>query len=122
MQSLRPVGKNSWSYGVSYSGRSNCDRAEKIIGSAQEASVTISMPQDDREWIDSELMTTICIVSEVTIEPQNAMPSPEVKVERSTHPKCERCWNLRPSVGKSAEHPTLCERCVRVVTEMNAKA
>jgi isoleucyl-tRNA synthetase len=97
-------------------------RAEKIIGSAQEASVTISMPQDDREWLDSELMTTICIVSEVTIEPRNAPPSPEVKVERSTHPKCERCWNLRPSVGKSAEHPTLCERCVRVVTEMNAKA
>ncbi|MGZ3415738.1 MAG: zinc finger domain-containing protein, partial [Isosphaeraceae bacterium] len=27
--------------------------------------------------------------------------------ERSPHAKCERCWNYRPSVGQSAEHPTL---------------
>ena len=35
---------------------------------------------------------------------------------KSPHAKCERCWNYRPTVGSSAEHPTLCERCVRVVT------
>ena len=25
--------------------------------------------------------------------------------------KCDRCWNHSPSVGTSAEHPLLCERC-----------
>ena len=40
--------------------------------------------------------------------------------ERSPHAKCERCWNYRPTVGQSAEHPTLCERCVRVVTTLQS--
>jgi isoleucyl-tRNA synthetase len=26
--------------------------------------------------------------------------------------KCDRCWNYSTEVGKSAEHPLLCERCV----------
>ena len=33
--------------------------------------------------------------------------------------KCERCWNYRPTVGQSADHPTLCERCVRVLEELD---
>ena len=38
-----------------------------------------------------------------------------VTAEKSPHAKCERCWNYRPTVGQDAEHPTLCDRCVRVV-------
>ncbi len=26
--------------------------------------------------------------------------------------KCDRCWNYSTHVGESAEHPTICERCV----------
>jgi isoleucyl-tRNA synthetase len=33
-------------------------------------------------------------------------------VEVSSDEKCERCWHRRPEVGRIAEHPTLCERCV----------
>jgi isoleucyl-tRNA synthetase len=33
-----------------------------------------------------------------------------------THAKCERCWHVREdvgmSVGKGAEHPELCGRCI----------
>ncbi|MFM7428179.1 MAG: isoleucine--tRNA ligase [Elainella sp.] len=29
--------------------------------------------------------------------------------------KCDRCWNYSTHVGKSAEHPLLCERCVEAV-------
>ena len=25
--------------------------------------------------------------------------------------KCDRCWNYSDYVGKSSEHPTICERC-----------
>jgi len=35
---------------------------------------------------------------------------------RSSHAKCERCWNYRPTVGQDSLHPTLCDRCARVLT------
>jgi isoleucyl-tRNA synthetase len=31
--------------------------------------------------------------------------------------KCERCWHWETDVGANAEHPTLCGRCVKAVTE-----
>ena len=42
------------------------------------------------------------------------------KASKSPHAKCERCWNLRPSVGQDGAHPTLCDRCVRVVNALGA--
>jgi isoleucyl-tRNA synthetase len=75
-----------------------------------------------------DTLVTICIVSEVEVV--DAMPTeaargvdlPELRVSarKSPHAKCERCWNLRPSVGRDAEHPTLCERCVAVVAALAA--
>jgi len=41
-----------------------------------------------------------------------------IKVVKSEAEKCERCWNLRSSVGGDSEHPTLCARCVSVVKSM----
>jgi len=35
-----------------------------------------------------------------------------VLVRPSTHAKCARCWHYRADVGRSAEHPELCGRCV----------
>ncbi|MGB3493669.1 MAG: zinc finger domain-containing protein, partial [Elainellaceae cyanobacterium] len=29
--------------------------------------------------------------------------------------KCDRCWNHSVHVGKSSEHPLLCERCIRAL-------
>jgi isoleucyl-tRNA synthetase len=34
--------------------------------------------------------------------------------------KCQRCWNYREAVGSDAEHPALCDRCVRVVRNAGA--
>ena len=42
-----------------------------------------------------------------------------VRVERSPHPKCDRCWNLRPDVGEDQEHPELCRRCAKVVASLS---
>ncbi len=36
----------------------------------------------------------------------------KVALAPSTHAKCVRCWHRRDSVGLSAEHPELCDRCV----------
>jgi isoleucyl-tRNA synthetase len=38
-----------------------------------------------------------------------------VRVQKSAHPKCVRCWHLREDVGENAEHPELCGRCVENV-------
>ncbi|MCK9396843.1 MAG: isoleucine--tRNA ligase [Methylobacter sp.] len=40
----------------------------------------------------------------------------KLKVVVSGHQKCVRCWHQRPDVGKTAEHPELCGRCVENVT------
>lgn len=30
--------------------------------------------------------------------------------------KCDRCWNYSTFVGKSSEHPTLCDRCIAALS------
>jgi isoleucyl-tRNA synthetase len=95
-------------------------RKEKVIGSAQEAQVRITTARPERWRPDRELLATLCIVSEVEIVADPTAKGEVVQAERSTYAKCERCWNYRPGVGQDAEHPTLCERCVQVINEMNA--
>jgi isoleucyl-tRNA synthetase len=38
-----------------------------------------------------------------------------VEVFRAAGGKCARCWNYRDSVGESASHPEICDRCLVVV-------
>jgi isoleucyl-tRNA synthetase len=108
-------------------------RAAKVIGSAQEASVHVGSNDPAISALlerARDLLPTLAIVSDVAIG--GAMPADAargldltalwVKAGKSSHAKCERCWNLRPSVGQDAAHPTLCDRCARVVHELNATA
>jgi isoleucyl-tRNA synthetase len=93
-------------------------RKIKTIGSAQEASLTIHANADDAAFVRSnlELLRDLCIVSEVHVKVNDAQSTINVAADRSPYPKCERCWNHRSTVGQNPEHPTLCERCVRVLT------
>jgi isoleucyl-tRNA synthetase len=104
-------------------------RAAKTIGSSQEATVWLgSDDSEDLAMLEKarELLETVCIVSEVLVggeRPNGAasltdFPKAWVHTRKSPHPKCERCWNLRPSVGRDSQHPTLCERCARVVSSL----
>ncbi len=101
-------------------------RAAKTIGSAQEAVVRLGSNDPAIATLleqSGALLQTLAIVSEVTIG--GAMPADAargldltslwIKAGKSPYAKCERCWNLRPSVGKVSVHPTLCERCAGVV-------
>jgi isoleucyl-tRNA synthetase len=92
-------------------------RKNKTIGSAQEAVVTIT-GSPDLLAENLELLTTLCMVSEIKIKPDAEHRGDGLRAEASKSPfaKCERCWNYRPTVGQSALHPTLCERCVGVVS------
>jgi len=95
-------------------------RKNKQIGSAQEANVVITTNRPERWNPLRQLLATLCIVSEVEIKADPAAATERVEAGRSPHAKCERCWNYRPTVGQSPEHPTLCDRCQRVTRELSA--
>ncbi len=91
-------------------------RRDKIIGSGQEAAVTCRVHSSDAPFVvaHQELLTTLCIISELKVVADDHIESsglPAVEALKATHAKCERCWNLRPSVGQNATYPTLCDRC-----------
>jgi isoleucyl-tRNA synthetase len=96
-------------------------RRQKLIGSSQEAVLRIGTDPEGAARLDRGLLATLCIVSEVHVAADREGPvapgDEHVVAEKSTHAKCERCWNYRDTVGQDADHPTLCERCARVVSE-----
>jgi isoleucyl-tRNA synthetase len=107
-------------------------RAEKLIGSGLEAAVRIaSAPEDLPALLGAkrEILPTVFIVSRVdldragtrasvTYESQD-IPGLVIGVDRARGEKCERCWTRSEHVGESREHPTLCERCVPIVTRLS---
>ena len=97
-------------------------RKQKQIGSGQEATLTFHTDEAGAARLDRGLLATLCMVSEVHVVADHATPlstgEETATAARSPHPKCERCWNLRATVGESVEHPTLCDRCVRVLAEV----
>jgi isoleucyl-tRNA synthetase len=44
--------------------------------------------------------------------PAASLPGAWIRVHPSGSPKCVRCWQHRPEVGSSQEHPQLCRRCI----------
>jgi isoleucyl-tRNA synthetase len=93
-------------------------RREKVIGSSLEARVHLTMDVKTGSWILNARadLGALFIVSEVTWEHRSdAMTDLAISVTKSTHAKCERCWNYRKAVGQDASHPTLCDRCVEAV-------
>jgi isoleucyl-tRNA synthetase len=39
-----------------------------------------------------------------------------IAINKADGEKCERCWNITPTVGKDEEHKTICERCLRALS------
>ena len=42
----------------------------------------------------------------------------QFKIEPAQGEKCERCWNYSTRVGESARYPTVCERCLEALEEI----
>ncbi len=102
-------------------------RASKQIGSAQEASVTLATQDSESGvWLAQKLLMIqlLTMTSDVVLSSQSpadqptqsvALPEVQVSATVSAHSKCERCWNLRPTVGAESAFPTLCDRCAKVI-------
>ncbi len=96
-------------------------RAAKVIGHSLGALVNIYA---DGELYDlllgtNELLATYFIVSKVLVHKATDAPADaasgetgiSVLVSQAPGEKCERCWMFSETVGKDAEHKTLCARC-----------
>ncbi len=95
-------------------------REKKIIASNQEATVTIRCGEETAGLLEQfgvEQFAALCITSEVKLE--KAEGKTEVKAQKSSHQKCQRCWNYSPSVGRDGEYPDICSRCADVVHGLN---
>ncbi len=93
-------------------------RQEKLIGNALEASVTLTCDEGALAGIPKEELEEFFILSELKLQPGK---EPGATISKTTHSKCARCWRHRPTVGKSAAHPELCDRCEGVVARNASK-
>ncbi|WP_298615531.1 isoleucine--tRNA ligase [uncultured Thermosynechococcus sp.] len=108
-------------------------RAEKLIGASLEAKVWLYVA--DSEWRDRladmnpndalsgngvDELRYLFLVSQVEVMPEReAVDVPYVLegeglwigVSHAKGEKCVRCWNYSETVGQSALHPQLCDRC-----------
>ena len=101
-------------------------RVAKTIGSSLEARVEISAGSHAYEVLNNHRddLRYIFIVSEVELTgPHVEMDRDalEITVTRAQGEKCERCWNYSTRVGESSRYPTVCERCVSALEEIEAR-
>ncbi|MGD2271538.1 MAG: isoleucine--tRNA ligase [Desulfobacterales bacterium] len=105
-------------------------RAEKLIGHPLDAAVLLSVPSDLYQTLSpfADDLRSILIVSKASLvndqKLEGAFESAEaeglfIRVEPAAGEKCERCWIHEPSVGASSEHPTICDRCLKVLDRID---
>ncbi|HKQ88295.1 MAG TPA: class I tRNA ligase family protein, partial [Candidatus Acidoferrales bacterium] len=107
-------------------------RVAKTISANLEARVTLSASGDLAELLKkyAAFLPALFIVSQVEIEmrPTNGSGSAaglgdlKVRAEKARGAKCDRCWNYSVHVGESSDYPTLCERCVAALDEIDGDA
>jgi isoleucyl-tRNA synthetase len=91
-------------------------RQEKLIGNALEAAVTLTCDEAAVTGIPKEELEEFFILSELKLQPGK---EPGASISKTSYQKCARCWRHRPTVGKSAVHSELCDRCASVVSATN---
>ena len=97
-------------------------RIAKTIGGSLEAAVEIAASGQTLELLQQHRddLRYIFIVSEVELEPagEAKIDNWAIKIRRAEGKKCERCWNYSRRVGESSRYPTVCERCVSALAEI----
>ena len=98
-------------------------RVAKQIGSSLEAKVKLEASGSAFELLQQHQndLRYLFIVSEVEMvrAKENAAVAINISVADGT--KCERCWNYSTRVGESERYPTVCERCVAALEEIEAE-
>ena len=103
-------------------------RTAKSISGALEAKVVLSAAPDLAPLLEQykSWLPGLFIVSQVEISAAAAdaaqkselLPGLSVEVRRADGTKCARCWNYSTHVGESSDYPTVCERCLKALNEI----
>ena len=101
-------------------------RRNKVIGSSLDAEVDIYCKDENYQnllGLKDELrfvfITSEARVNELSNKPSDAKEissSIAIKVYKSQHQKCVRCWHHRPEIGHNKMHNDLCDRCIENVS------
>ncbi|MGB3206298.1 MAG: isoleucine--tRNA ligase, partial [Crinalium sp.] len=112
-------------------------RTEKMIGSSLESKVLLYIPNVDQRQLLQQLnpeagngvdeLRYLFLSSQVELlDSLEALQDIQYKVQgdnlgvgvvKADGEKCDRCWNYSTQVGKIAEHPMICERCVAALSD-----
>ncbi|WP_051035448.1 isoleucine--tRNA ligase [Crinalium epipsammum] len=112
-------------------------RAEKMIGSSLESKVLLYIPNVDQRQLLQQLnpeagngvdeLRYLFLSSQVELlDSVEALQDMQYKMQgdnlsvgivKADGEKCDRCWNYSTQVGKIAEHPVICERCVAALSD-----
>jgi len=99
-------------------------RAEKRIGGALEASVTLYADADLAAKLTAlgdelrfVLLTSGAQVADYALATDEAQQSELLKglkiaLHKAEGEKCPRCWHYATDIGQNADHPDICGRCV----------
>ncbi|NOQ45647.1 MAG: isoleucine--tRNA ligase [Desulfobulbaceae bacterium] len=107
-------------------------RRDKVIGLSLDAEVLLQVGEKTGAFLGDkmDLLQELCIISNIeivddlqkisNIEATDAENITDLKiaVRPASGDKCERCWTLSLTVGRDAEHATLCARCAGVVRSL----
>ncbi len=100
-------------------------RNDKLIGTGLEAQVAITASEPAYSLLKryEEQLRYLFIVSQMTVTQSsgNGAAGLHVEVKKADGLKCERCWNYSTRVGEDAAYPTVCERCIAVLKELEAQ-
>lgn len=100
-------------------------RSAGELGKSLEAEVTLlcSGELQSKLALLGEELRFVLMASKVSIQPDDGaqpvaktdMPGLRIVIERTSAPKCVRCWHHCSDVGTHGSHPELCGRCVQNV-------
>jgi isoleucyl-tRNA synthetase len=101
-------------------------RKEKLIGRSEEAAVTLYSPDGlyallDRYRTELRFLLIVSGVEIKRLPAGNQQTELRVEVHKAPGQKCERCWFYSTEVGKSERYPTVCERCLAVLQELEGE-
>jgi isoleucyl-tRNA synthetase len=96
-----------------------------MISGGLEAKVVLNGANPDADlWRKYHAkLPALFIVSQVEIGSAGAAAGDVVlSVQRADGAKCDRCWNYSTHVGENLDYPTVCERCVAALQEIEREA
>jgi isoleucyl-tRNA synthetase len=93
-------------------------RQSKLIGKSLDAKVTLSGKETQIAVAQRHAAAFRELLNASQLELRVAESDLRVVVAKADGSKCERCWHWETDVGKHAEHPMICGRCVEAVNQV----